>query len=175
MYIHFSTTITLYHLFLAVCFRFRESGKFASISVVDAWHVVTFMRDKRLAGCASMSPWIERNLFFTLVEKQIVPSTRTFIYPWTKLLEIVSSIFTSFGSKLDAAGHLEKFFRVSSRAADRYLCRGNYQRLRWRCGDPTKDKNFGAWASSPQVSRRSVHEKGAASILERIHLRENTW
>lgn len=113
--------------------------------------------------------------FFTLVEKQIVPSTRTFIYPWTKLLEIVSSIFTSFGSKLDAAGHLEKFFRVSSRAADRYLCRGNYQRLRWRCGDPTKDKNFGAWASSPQVSRRSVHEKGAASILERIHLRENTW
>lgn len=70
------------------------------------------------------------------------------------------------------AGHLEKFFQVSSRAVDRYLCRGNYQRLRWRYGDPTKDKNFGAWASSPQVSRRWVYEKGAAPILgERIHLR----
>lgn len=126
-----------------------------------------FMRDK--TADVSVECNIYLLLFFSrLWKKQIVPNSFIF-YARKDCFEDFYE-FWKQGGRL--AGHLEKFFQVSSRAVDRYLCRGNYQRLRWRYGDPTKDKNFGAWASSPQVSRRWVYEKGAAPILgERIHLR----
>lgn len=126
-----------------------------------------FMRDK--TADVSVECNIYLLLFFSrLWKKQIVPNSFIF-YARKDCFEDFYE-FWKQGGRL--AGHLEKFFQVSSRAVDRYLCRGNYQRLRWRYGDPTKDKNFDAWASSPQVSRRWVYEKGAAPILgERIHLR----
>lgn len=125
-----------------------------------------FMRDK--TADVSVECNIYLLLFFSrLWKKQIVPNS--FIR--------TERLFRGFLRVLEARWTVggpprEIFPSFFGWAVDRYLCRGNYQRLRWRYGDPTKDKNFGAWASSPQVSRRWVYEKGAAPILgERIHLR----
>lgn len=157
------------HLFLASWFRFRENGK----SIVDTWQIVETISWNVLRSCGIKRQMCPSNAiyiyfsFFHACGKNKLFQTR--LYARRDCFEDFYE-FWKQGGRL--AGHLEKFFQVSSRAVDRYLCRGNYQRLRWRYGDPTKDKNFGAWASSPQVSRRWVYEKGAAPILgERIHLR----